>query len=339
MAKVRNFGGARADKDAMQPREIASVLTQDRIAFTSERDWAARKNLHALADAYVMDVTAHGVAQASRTLGPDLWIIHDDKALEIAWLARGWAGVVAIVNRTTREMTDARGRFMLVPNLDKRTITKLRRRAREVLLESLEGSTPYEECSLQTKERMLRGALVLAQGSVTKAAALLGMSRQLCQMHLQKLDTAFGEPRAKFLPREPTSGVMARVRARPKILLAEDDPAIARCVARILECAGECVIVHTASALAEHLATETWDAIVLDIHLRGGSGLELLEQARAEGCRSAVVVLTGDYRKSYQDVAERLGIEAFLSKGVEPEIDPITTDNLLFRVGACLLRP
>jgi CheY-like chemotaxis protein len=130
---------------------------------------------------------------------------------------------------------------------------------------------------------------------------------------------------------------MARVRMRPRVLIAEDDQAVAKSVLRALAGVGEHIVVETASALAEALSSR-WDAVVLDIHLRGGNGIEVLERARSQKCRSPVIVLTGDYRKSNQDVAERLGIEVFLSKGVDDDIDRATADNLLFRVASCLLR-
>ncbi len=338
MAEGRNSIGVRVDGDAMQPHEIAWALTRDRIAFTSERDRDALEPLRCLLEVHLAEVPPSSVHEAARRPGPDLWIIRDPSAIEIAWRARGWAGLVAVVGPSRSWLGDTQGRFVLVPELNPAAIVTLRDRGRELLVDSMQQRTRYLACSLRTQERMLRGALRLMKGCVTDTAALLGISRQLCQTHIRDLDEAFsGEPRAKFL-REAVSGVMRRVAPRPRILIVEDDVLVARMLERILRGAGDCVIAHAAETARALFCDEEWDVVLLDIHLPGGNGLDILEQARKDKCRSSVIVLTGDDKKAYRDVAERLGIEAFLSKGADHEIDAATAENILFRVGSCLLR-
>jgi DNA-binding response OmpR family regulator len=105
------------------------------------------------------------------------------------------------------------------------------------------------------------------------------------------------------------------------ILCVEDE-------ARVLENNRKALIdggyeVLTAENLAgarEHLSKQTPDAVVLDIMLPDGLGLDLLAELRERGCKTPVLLLTA-WDKPY-DVARglRLGANDYLSKPFEYEV-------------------
>jgi DNA-binding NarL/FixJ family response regulator len=65
------------------------------------------------------------------------------------------------------------------------------------------------------------------------------------------------------------------------------------------------------------VASETPDVLILDLHLRSGSGfgvLRALARARAAGRRPKIVILTNFGLPEYRREAEAFGVEAFLDK-------------------------
>jgi DNA-binding NarL/FixJ family response regulator len=99
----------------------------------------------------------------------------------------------------------------------------------------------------------------------------------------------------------------ASVRSR-LTALCEDVPG----VERILEADG-----HTA-ALALLEAQEP-DALILDLHLKGESGLELLSVIKRRRPNMVVIVLTNDASSSARRSCEALGANYFFDKSTEFE--------------------
>lgn len=84
---------------------------------------------------------------------------------------------------------------------------------------------------------------------------------------------------------------------RPCVLLCEDDPDIAEILRQMLDGEGFAVDwVSTLAATEERLAGEHFTALVLDIHLPDGNGLDLLKRLRAnpETQRLPVLVVSAD---------------------------------------------
>jgi two-component system, OmpR family, response regulator len=77
-------------------------------------------------------------------------------------------------------------------------------------------------------------------------------------------------------------------------------------------------LVDTVDTEAEALlrmAAGTPDVIVLDLHLRVGSGFGVLRAlARHDGPRPKIIVLTGFDLPEYRRQAEAFGVEAYLNK-------------------------
>jgi DNA-binding response OmpR family regulator len=93
------------------------------------------------------------------------------------------------------------------------------------------------------------------------------------------------------------------------VLVVEDDARVARLVQRALSEAGERVDV-TESAVDARARAETgaYDAIVLDIMLPDGDGVEVCRALRREGVRTPILMLTA--RDAVPDRVRGLGVGA-----------------------------
>lgn len=101
-------------------------------------------------------------------------------------------------------------------------------------------------------------------------------------------------------------------RSRMRILLLEDDPFMRGALERALA-AHDVDVVERAAASKEHIAQNEYAAWLLDIAVPDGSGLDVLEWARAEGHRTPALVMTGHADHHEINRAQQLGAE-FLYK-------------------------
>ena len=108
----------------------------------------------------------------------------------------------------------------------------------------------------------------------------------------------------------PTVGV--------KVAVVEDDIAMRRSIERLLQASG-----YDTAAFAcgqEFLDSDTakaTDALVLDIHLDGMSGLELRRRLRASGSTCPVIFITAHDDEATRKEALGLGCIAYLRKPFE----------------------
>lgn len=117
-----------------------------------------------------------------------------------------------------------------------------------------------------------------------------------------------------------------------KLLYAEDEAAMSEAVVDILTYHNYMVdaVADGADALAyAHL--EHYDGIILDIMMPKLSGLEVLRQLRAEGCRTPILLLTAKGEIEDQVQGLDLGADDYLPK-------PFSMELLLARVRAMLRR-
>jgi DNA-binding NarL/FixJ family response regulator len=82
--------------------------------------------------------------------------------------------------------------------------------------------------------------------------------------------------------------------SRPRYLVIEDSEAYGRSLQRVLGRWGDATIVRSAREGRVAIRTRAWSAIVLDLRLPDGSGLDVLEGLRAIRPATPVLVLTGD---------------------------------------------
>ena len=113
-----------------------------------------------------------------------------------------------------------------------------------------------------------------------------------------------------------------------KLLIVEDDPSLLELMRRAL--AEEKYVVETASDFAgadAKIAGYTYDCILLDIMLPGGSGLRLLDHIKEQGRRENVIIISA--RDSLDDKVYGLehGADDYLPK-------PFSVPELLARIRA-----
>lgn len=117
-----------------------------------------------------------------------------------------------------------------------------------------------------------------------------------------------------------------------KLLYAEDEAAMSEAVVDILTYHNYMVdaVADGADALA-YARVEHYEGIILDIMMPKLSGLEVLRQLRAEGCRTPILLLTAKGEIEDQVQGLDLGADDYLPK-------PFSMELLLARVRAMLRR-
>jgi DNA-binding response OmpR family regulator len=117
-----------------------------------------------------------------------------------------------------------------------------------------------------------------------------------------------------------------------RILIVEDDRKVGQFIERSLsEVAYFGTLVRTCAAARDALAESPYDAIVLDLGLPDGDGLQLLREWRAAGFDEPVLILSA--RDALQDRVKglNLGADDYLAK-------PFSLEELIARVRSLLRR-
>jgi DNA-binding NtrC family response regulator len=110
---------------------------------------------------------------------------------------------------------------------------------------------------------------------------------------------------------------------RGHLLVVDDEPSILNTLKKALSLEGYSVDVAGGVGLAEErLAKHGYDAMLLDVSLPDGNGIELLERLRAAGADTPVIMMSGHATVDTAVRATKLGALDFLEK-------PISTDRLL----------
>ena len=107
-----------------------------------------------------------------------------------------------------------------------------------------------------------------------------------------------------------------------RVLLAEDSTLLAARLAELIGRLSDVELIGTVDCEADtlsHVAAETPDVLILDLHLRIGSGFGVLRalarrRATTDGQRPKIVILTNFGLPEYRREAEAFGVEAFLDK-------------------------
>ncbi|KLV11054.1 DNA-binding response regulator [Photobacterium ganghwense] len=107
-----------------------------------------------------------------------------------------------------------------------------------------------------------------------------------------------------------------------KIMIVDDHPLMRRGIHQLLSFESDFEIVGEASngADALQLASEAEpDLILLDLNMKGMSGLDTLNAMRAEGIQSCIVVLTVSDSKADIRALLNAGADGYLLKDTEPD--------------------
>ena len=117
-----------------------------------------------------------------------------------------------------------------------------------------------------------------------------------------------------------------------KLLLVEDDPAMQATLQRALERRGMQVVPCGDGARAlERWRAGVPDVVVLDLSLPGMDGLQVLEQARAQGLKTPVLILTARGAVGDRILGLNTGADDYLAK-------PFDLDELEARIRALARR-
>jgi CheY-like chemotaxis protein len=94
---------------------------------------------------------------------------------------------------------------------------------------------------------------------------------------------------------------------QPRLLLIDDEPALADFVASIArECGFEAVLTSTDQGFRSAFVAQAPDMIALDLGMPGMDGVELLRFLAEHGCEAAVLIISGFDRRVLES-AFRLG--------------------------------
>lgn len=115
--------------------------------------------------------------------------------------------------------------------------------------------------------------------------------------------------------------VRHRARVRPlQILVADDQPANRVVLQRLLERAGHRLIfAEDGETALDQMEAYSPDMVIVDLHMPGLSGLDVIRQARvmqAGAARTPIVVLSADATVESLREAERAGAYAYLTKPI-----------------------
>ena len=118
---------------------------------------------------------------------------------------------------------------------------------------------------------------------------------------------------------------------RKSIAIIEDDPGYQDLLQALLGKTYELSIRSNAEAGLELLKQRRFDLLVLDINLLGMTGLELLEQLRADERHKSlrVVVCSSDSDPKTREQALAIGADAFLTKPYPNEHLELVVSELL----------
>src|SRR5579863_5982554 len=116
------------------------------------------------------------------------------------------------------------------------------------------------------------------------------------------------------------------VPAKAHILIIDDDANTLASLARAFRLAGhEATVCDNAARALELAKAERFDLILSDVVMPGRDGIALLEDFKAIGLATPVVMMSGQASIEMAVKATRLGASDFLEK-------PISTDKLLLTV-------
>jgi two-component system alkaline phosphatase synthesis response regulator PhoP len=106
----------------------------------------------------------------------------------------------------------------------------------------------------------------------------------------------------------------------PRLLLAEDEPGLVMALTDRLQAEGYVVVSATEAPTALTAATlGTFDVIVLDVMLPGGSGFDICRTLREKGIQTPVLMLTARGQVLDRVVGLRLGADDYMVKPFEME--------------------
>ncbi len=182
----------------------------------------------------------------------------------------------------------------------------------------------------------LRAILVTDHRRSGEGAARVG-PEFLCEVPASDGAALHGALRAALAGERPAerAGETAsqQPRRRLKILVAEDNLVNRRVIAKILERAGhEAQLVGNGEEALEALDNDRFDAVVMDLHMPRMSGAEATKLFRYTNLgrpSPPIIGLTADATQSARQAAKEAGMDACLTKPIEPKQLLETIDEMV----------
>jgi two-component system, NtrC family, nitrogen regulation response regulator NtrX len=117
---------------------------------------------------------------------------------------------------------------------------------------------------------------------------------------------------------------------KPHLLLIDDDPNTLASLSRAFRLAGyEATVCDSAARALELIRAERFDLIFSDVVMPGKDGISLLEDLKAAGVTTPVVMISGQASVETAVRATRLGAVDFLEKPISTEKLLVTIENVL----------
>lgn len=117
--------------------------------------------------------------------------------------------------------------------------------------------------------------------------------------------------------RVPSTLMRCRAARKKNILMvADDDALICATMKNALQRYGECLILHKVQDILEPYLKSSPDCVFLDLHLEGGSGMDVLDAILAHDSDAHIAMLTSDSTASQAAAAKARGVKSFISKPV-----------------------
>jgi FixJ family two-component response regulator len=110
--------------------------------------------------------------------------------------------------------------------------------------------------------------------------------------------------------------------AKPSIRVAivDDDASVRKALERLLNVASfEVVVCSSGSELFTCLETQKPHCIILDLHMPGLGGFEILRRLTQMSSESAVIIITGHDNPKMRRESLALGVKAYFAKPVDGE--------------------
>lgn len=120
-----------------------------------------------------------------------------------------------------------------------------------------------------------------------------------------------------------------------RILIVDDVPAISKRIVQLLEERLDApYILKQANTLEEALKllqAETFDLVLLDIHLKDKNGILLLQEIKCNTPHIHVIMITNNDTDAYRNACLQLGADDFLDKSKDFEFLPNIVAELFNR--------
>ncbi len=117
---------------------------------------------------------------------------------------------------------------------------------------------------------------------------------------------------------------------KANLLVIDDDPNTLASLARAFRLAGhEATVCDSAQRALELVKSQRFDLILSDVVMPGKDGLALLEDLKAAGVATPVVMISGQASIEMAVRATRLGAVDFLEKPLSTEKLLVTVENAL----------